>query len=132
MDSIPRESAGDDAQERDGNSFVQTVWRCSTRGGAIESFTDRMASDLANMKPARQKAAAELLRGYLARRYGHGIGRLSMGEKAQTVEALVGAYGWNRDETQTVLGELPEDISSASSWWSALAPLLMAYDAMAQ
>ena len=37
--SIARESAGDDAQERDGNSLVQTGMAISTRGGAIESFT---------------------------------------------------------------------------------------------
>ena len=66
-----------------------------------------MASDLANMKAARQKAGAELLRGCLARCDGHGVGRVSMGEKAQTVEAPVEAYGWNRDEAQTDLGELP-------------------------
>ena len=119
----------------DEHSLVQTTVNkaggagISTKDGAIESFSlqvDRMARELGDMRKARQKAAAELLRGYLSRCYGSGLGRRAM---AQTLEALVGAYGQTDTDTCTDYGESPEDIAWETGWWARMVQALMKDDA---
>ena len=55
-----------------------------------------------------------------------------MGDRAQALEALVGASGWCQDEPTTNLTATSEDTMWAMGWWKQLLPALMADDAAAR
>ena len=134
QEQLDRLAGGEEEQEEEPENacMMQTTAGIWTQGGAISSFTlmvDQMSKELQNMAMARQKSSAELLRGMLSQRYGTGIGRSAMGDKAKTIEALVGAYGIDDTDADTDYMETSEDKLWAGNWWQRFVTHLVKDDA---
>ena len=125
------DGAEPEEEMEDGNALVQTSSTVATKDdiSSFGHYIDRMSAGLSAMPVPRQRASAEILRGFLTRRYGRGVGRASMEERARTVEALVAAYGICEDDPVSDLTEKDEDRKFANKWWAHLVDSIMADDA---
>ena len=82
----------------------------------MQTITDELSS----VEPDVQSARVQVLRGLLTDRYGQGVGRRLMLNRAQSLEAITGAFAGSSP------GPVPTDEESAWArrWWNVLLPAI--------
>ena len=90
--------------------------------GGLSTFAidlQAMTDQFSEMPRPRQVIRLDMLRGKLAGRYGTGAGRQSMGNRAESVEALMGAFS-ECQEGGELFQETAEDVEWIDRWWKIM------------
>ena len=92
----------EEEEEAEWTSMMQAATAFHTVQGGLSTFAinlQSMTDQFSEMSRPRQVVRSGLLRGKLAARYGTGAGRKSMGSRAESVEALMGAFAEGFNDT---------------------------------
>ena len=113
---------GDGLSLMQGSIFHVVKGELSTFALHMQQITD----ELSVAAPAAQAARAHVLRNLLAERYGSGVGRRLMLNRAQSLEAVTGAFSGS---------DLPEgpdedDRAWAHRWWRVLLPAIRSEESL--
>ena len=111
-----RGSAGDEHSLMQGSVFHVVKGEISTFAFHMQKITD----ELSVLEPDVQAARVQVLRGLLTDRYGRGVGRRLLLKRAQSLEAITGAFAGDGS------GQVPteEDSAWARRWWNVLLPAI--------
>ena len=105
--------AGDESSLMQGSVFRAARGEISTFALHMQTITDELSS----VETEVQAGRVQVLRGLLTDRYGQGVGRRLMLNRAQSLEAIIGAFASSSTG-------LVEESAWARRWWNVLLPAI--------